>query len=410
MLDKQGLYKLFSRDKNGNLLYPVAEITRVPTAPRCHCGAVVTTGRFAIIEQLRNVTITFDKLLAKMGRKMNMFADRICQQENVLAETFIIFCHNIRPNPMTAFSNKQSLFARGKPLDDVRDAVGNFRDEVVRPFERSMAALHKMFPALTPKYMLLFRPRFDLLAVRARSVWIQDSLRSARFLAALKDGSYEVQRLANLLRENAIVECVRYIAYCEERIKAMTSAPCLEVEFRIAQLSLRHLAECAMVEELSVKSTHLGASPTMNSDVSTTYAKMSKDGFAPRHAVDFVLKKEAAEHSHEVVNTICKQYPDTAGRFLAVATALRNQQRTADPTELPKIYTTRASERAWGNHVVGQLRQCEKGHAYSGGSFPEGCPECGRKYELPEEEFTKSAQFLHEDDFLAKMKAMKSCK
>lgn len=107
--------------------------------------------------------------------------------------------------------------------------------------------------------------------------------------------------------------------------------------------------------------------------------------------------------SLNVAIRICNAYPHTAGRYLAAAHAMRKYQSNPDVTAIPK-YTNRAAEKGWGSHVLGQLKTCESGHLYSGGSFAEGCPECGKQVELPEVEYTKSAQFLFEDRFLAQMK------
>jgi hypothetical protein len=41
-----------------------------------------------------------------------------------------------------------------------------------------------------------------------------------------------------------------------------------------------------------------------------------------------------------------------------------------------------------------------KGLRISGGSFTEGCPECGRRMEVPDVEFARNAKYLHEDKFL----------
>ena len=53
--------------------------------------------------------------------------------------------------------------------------------------------------------------------------------------------------------------------------------------------------------------------------------------------------------------------------------------------------------------VVGLVPHLLQSSAYSGGSFTQGCPECGRKVELPDVEFRRNAEILHEDKFLGQM-------
>lgn len=132
MLDTQGLNTIYDIDKNGNINTFKPELVDVPAVPTCDCGAAITCGRYSIIDKLHNCPNVFDRLLAKVGRKMNMFADRIYEQESILVDTFGIFCHNIRPNPLAARVNKQSLFARGTPIvNDVQNKIVNFRGKSI---------------------------------------------------------------------------------------------------------------------------------------------------------------------------------------------------------------------------------------------------------------------------------------
>ncbi len=166
-------------------------------------------------------------------------------------------------------------------------------DDVVRPFENYMKALHTLFPSLVAEYALLFELRFDLLEFRARIAWVCDSLRSVRFPSGLQDGSNEVHRLAQVLHGNAVAECVRYITYCEQRLPRPDS-PCMEVEIRLAQIVFKYLLESALtgeepavdVEAIYMAGDRLAIPPTDSSRLGAS-------------GVDFTIARQYASESLE---------------------------------------------------------------------------------------------------------------
>lgn len=115
--------------------------------------------------------------------------------------------------------------------------------------------------------------------------------------------------------------------------------------------------------------------------------------------------------------TLCREYLDTAGRFLGACSHVG--RAIQDPMSLrPGMIFTRSTSDLWhdlGNHRVGSLTQCSLGHLYSMATFNE-CPECGKRVDIPShrgtrKEFkddTKPVQ-LQEDAFLVKMKEMAAC-
>ena len=169
---------------------------------------------------------------------------------------------------------------------------------------------------------------------------------------------------------------------------------------RLAQIVFKYLLESALVEEepaVDVKAAEmaggrLSIKPTDSSILGAWGSNLSS-------------VRQNANDSLEATIKICQTYPTSAGRFLSVANELKNHRYTPDVTAIPKPWTKRttAHERAWGSHILSQLQTCDRGHPYSDRSFPEECPECGKKTELAEVEFARSAQFLHEDKFLAMM-------
>ena len=107
---------------------------------------------------------------------------------------------------------------------------------------------------------------------------------------------------------------------------------------------------------------------------------------------------------------LCYEYPDTAGIFLPSCNALKRGLEKGTRDWNIDLYSKNASMlwKKWGAHEVGCLRHCVNGHPYSGYTFAE-CPECGRRVEPKTkiEDTTDYASFLKEDEFVAKMKAMK---
>jgi len=107
---------------------------------------------------------------------------------------------------------------------------------------------------------------------------------------------------------------------------------------------------------------------------------------------------------------LCHEYPDTAGIFLPSCIAIKRGLDKGTRDWSIDIYSKSASMlwKKWAAHEVGCLKHCVNGHPYSGYTFAE-CPECGRRVEpkAKEEDTTDYASFLKEDEFVAKMKAMK---
>lgn len=280
-----------------------------------------------------------------------------------------------------------------------------------------MKKLNSLFPTIVAKYTLVFCLRFDLLVYRARLVWMSDSLQLAQYLAGVEDSSNEVQRLAAILRENVIGEALRYIAYSAQSIASASTAPCLEVELRLVQNMIQQLAESGLrelPEDAELRKTVGNVQEeTGPEDVDGVLRKLNyreRDwSEVLRHERSLVFSssftKGHSMNSLKTATTVCKEYPSTAGRFLSIATALKAEEAGGDSKDLARMYAiaTRLVEKAWGSHRLGQLQRCQNGHPYSRGSFPEGCPECGRKVEVPDVEFARNGQFLHEDKFLEQM-------
>lgn len=210
-----------------------------------------------------------------------------------------------------------------------------------------------------------FDLRYDLLFFRCRLAILQEALRMSDFLKPLNDPSQQIQALAQGLRTMTSQESVGNVILAEEAIGkcAEKKMYCLEVELRLVQLSFHIVARTSGVN-----------------------SKMDTDKCCER------------------VTRLCRQYPDTAGKFVK---AYRNVERTLRTFQvMGPLYVAENVEvwRRWGRHVVGHLSRCRYGHPYSTATF-EGCPDCGREVEmLATPEPINYESFMKNDEFLAKMR------
>ena len=309
----------------------------------------------------------FDRLIAKMGRKLALFGYFILKKEQDLQQTFDPLLQSIRPNPMAQDFNKRTLTTRGNELREVINQITDFRDRVVGPIQQSIIAFAESVPEIT-KYSVLFHLRFDILEYRARAVLVRDTLKIAQQLMLLDDPSQGVQRQAEVLQMNAVQECLNCLGNGNASLDLCTdSIPCIKVELLLQQVQFNYLVDAA----------GLLTSPA--------------SGLVPSLLDMAVL--------------LCRRYPRTAGAFLDTINLFRNHSKGGDLGLIPLVTNERSCkvERAWGQHVVGHLRTCANKHPYSSESFPLGCPECGVKVELEEEVFQKMNAHLQEDAFLKAM-------
>jgi hypothetical protein len=305
-----------------------------------------------------------DRLMAKMGRKLEEFGYEISKRERNLRESLDSLLRSIRPNPMAQELNKRKLTARGGEVRELMDQIVDFRLNIIDPFEQSMTTCSQLVPG-TVGYNLLFHLRFDILEYRARAILVRDTLNIVRQLLLLDDPSQGVQRQAELLQTNAVQDCLNCMQYCEaSRTRSTDSSPCVRVELLLQEAQFNYLAEAA----------------SLSADLAVTNV--------PR------LLKEAL--------LLCRRFPNTAGAFLETVNKFHNYARSDDLGSIPFVTNgkIRKIEKTWGQYVMGHLRSCGNKHPYSIQSFPKGCPECGRKVELDDEVTQRASANLHEDEFM----------
>jgi hypothetical protein len=128
MLDEQGLDKIYEIDENRIIISIKTGAVHLSAVPICPCGAPVSgVRRYTVIEQLDAVPSNFDKLVAKVGRKLSSFGDQIHGHDTLLADTFDFFCHSIRPLPLAAAHNKEFVSSRGSAIINIQNNIVSFR-------------------------------------------------------------------------------------------------------------------------------------------------------------------------------------------------------------------------------------------------------------------------------------------
>ena len=138
--------------------------------------------------------------------------------------------------------------------------------------------------------------------------------------------------------------------------------------------------------------------------------------------ISFVVVASQMDHDYnfdctaslDLVSSLCREYPETAGLFLEASRHVRRSLANPLSLRTHAIFTVAASDlwRHWGSHQIGHLVQCDLGHLYSAATFAT-CPECGRHVETPaprtKPESPKQnagSQAMQENAFVAKMKEM----
>ncbi|KAL9619933.1 MAG: hypothetical protein Q9160_005490 [Pyrenula sp. 1 TL-2023] len=374
-----GIYEISSEGViEGLQAEPIVTNTKCPT-----CSKMIFGGRrYAVVDQLEHALDNEDRLILKMGRKLNMCASAIHHTEQNLQLQFEDLKNSIRPNPLAANRNRNVIQERSQQLREVIGQIIDMQENMALPFQISVSTLH---PLLGSQYIkgntIPFVLRFGLLLARARISWIQDNLQVADFLSSLKDSSEELPRMAVLLREDSIKPCVEGTGMCLDAIASSKDCqfPAMEAEFHILFVLFRYLE--------------------------TVCTALSKDVSALSEAFDSIVNEEMFEHI-EAATYLCKHYPRTTGRFMPAVDELSSFLKGPRTTKLPTSFhtkKTRETEQLWGEHKVGYLTACLAGHPYSQETF-KNCPEC-EEYVLDVEQQTKASQkFLFEQDFLAKMR------
>lgn len=392
LLDRHNrLQDVYAIESDGHIMSLALskEFGTAPTCPTC-LAPITDVRRYAAGLQIKALPDNIDRMIAKMGRKLNAFEEGLTRKVREMDMDFAGFCRKIRPSPMAAKVNQRLVWERGESFMEVQRKVTDFRgknksrvrkasscaavldlivtvDDVVKPFQANAVEVESFIgrPDIFTSPNFSFDLRYDLLFLRIRLAILQEALRMSEFLKPLNDPSQQIQALAQGLRTLTSQESVRNVIVAEEAIGKCEGRKmaCIEVELRLVQLSFHIVARSSGV-----------------------------------------TSKTDTEKCCERVMRLCRQYPDTAGKFLK---SYRNVERCLKSSQpLVSVYTADTVDvwRRWGRHVVGHLSKCKYGHPYSTATF-DGCPDCGREVEVrnaPEPIDYES--FMKNDEFLAQMR------
>lgn len=337
----------------------------LPYCPSCGEGCE-DVRRYAIIYQLRMTEGNIDRVYSKLCRNLNRFLSYMHDVKRDLDDSFPGFAGRLRPGPLTGRTNERLVSERGNAMTDVQGKIQRFRDDVVLPFEATIAslpALYNILECITGADQT-FRLRFDALFYRCRLITLDEAVRMLAPLEAMCDRSEHSSLLTNGIRRMTIEEAKQRELDIEASIQEcnLKKMKRLETEFRLFQLCFQIVPH------------DLGAR-------------------------NFI----GAEANLQRVLELCETFPDTAGLFMPSYQNIRRiisgyqQQRN-------RLYTSeiRGTWWSWPRHHVGHLKCCDNGHWYSHKAWPSGCPECGR--EVPKPEPVDPKKFLKEDAFVVAMR------
>ncbi|KAK5225217.1 hypothetical protein LTR47_009642 [Exophiala xenobiotica] len=357
-------------------------------APKCRCGVpCAKTRRYMNVAKLVDFQNTLDRLVAKMGRKMHKYATAIDVVGRKLDETFDPLVGDIRPNPLATKTNTGLILRRYREILDVQKDIVKHRQEVIDCIQSQIAKAHDAFPNIARSYDLKFHSHFDALEYRVIGIRIQDTVRMANHLLGLQDPSFGVQRQGMKMLEYVHKESLARVDHCQNALNndRVKTSPMIDAEIRLHQVQFSLFAK-ATKSKLSALGT------TVEGAVSAT------DDTAIKGKLDEVME-------------ICEHYPDTHKLLMDTTAEFIQAIDRADVMEdticIPKVKTrgVREIEKLWAQHEVGSLKVCAKSHVYSTKTFPQGCPECGRKVMTDRELYQKSSKHLFEDRFLTAMRA-----
>jgi hypothetical protein len=355
--------------------------------PKCVCGATLESiHRYKVQAKLVTFQNTLDLLLAKMGRKIAGFGESIEIQDKTLKESFESFLEGIRPNPLASQANLTALLQRSRKILDFQKQIVSFRDDVVHPFERSIATLHQGLPNIVPLYRLLFHVHFEVLEYRIVSIRLDDYYKLGTRLLTLPDPSYGVQRQGLKMLEFVHKESTVYVGLCETALnnQVTTSSPATEIEIRLLQLRFLALAKYIQFR-LADLGRQLKTQPAerVNNNVTASLNVITK-----------LIARSLGS---------CASFTKTVREFITLFSS--NQFLTLQPVPTIKNAHVRQVEKLWGQHKLGHLKLCGKRHVYSRETFSDTCPECEKHAQLSRDDlFRQSANHLFEQDFLACMR------
>lgn len=324
--------------------------------PKCTCGTQLqSSNRYRTLAKLVEFSHTFDLLLAKMGRKLNGFATTITMKEQQLKQTFDLFIEEIRPNPLAANANTGHILRRHRETLELLKNIISFRDDVVDPFQRSIARLHEAFPNIIPSYALMFHLHFDVLEYRVIGVRLADTLKLANRIFTLQDPSLSTQRQGLKMIQFVHKESVACVDYCQDALNndLVNSNPSIEIEIRLLQLQFSLYAK---LTKLQVDRFGIFVDSSFQDIDNTTIKARLKTIFE-----------------------LCQRSLGTCGSFMQTAKAF--QEMHAKDFAVPEIQNNDARQivKNWSQHELGHLTICKRSHVYSSKTFRDGCPDCGRQ-------------------------------
>lgn len=234
---------------------------------------------------------------------------------------------------------------------------------MAKPFEVAMIALAEFLGL--PLLHLPFRLRLDLLLYRCRLIALEERVKLLTPLQAIADGSSHTKILINGLEQLTVSKAHESAMEMASKLRECQAKGLkrLEVEWRLVQAGFIVIPQ------------HLGATP---------------------------FTEELSVHRREVL-LLCQSFPSTAGLLKPshdnLSRFLLGQRHSGH-----NIYT-RSTRNVWWTfpkHEVGNLKQCARGHPYSGSIWPH-CGECGPEVQRSADD-SADETMLNKEDFEVAMR------
>ena len=339
-----GMYDLYNIDKDGIIIS--LDIKRLPSndsmvCPTCN-ESVHGSQRYQFAAHIASIFDVLDRLYAKLGRKMGGFARQIQGEEKSLATDFQGLVKQLKTGPMSTGLNRQALASYGSNLEEIKQSLVKFNDEVVTPVEAAIVNLYTALgnSDLFPVPTLSFGLRFKRLSLRCRRARLESTVRVIKYLEGKKDTSTD--GIAVALRDGIGQRVMADIASAQTCVAAARAKnlPRLEAEFLVTELALTAIAN--FVQPMHVEAAQAPHVQRL-ADRATALDARFQSG-----RLGFELA--------DVVNRRSRR----ALWFGAPTGALGNAELWV----------------RWARHVPGATALCARGHPFSPGAFGPSCPEC----------------------------------
>ena len=340
-----GMHDLYHIDEHGIVIS--LDIKRLPSESSMVCPTcnepIRGSKRYELAASIASVLDVLDRLYAKLGRKMGMYARQIRDEEKSLTGNFRNLVKELKTGPMSTGPNRQAIMRYGSNLTEIQQSLVKFRTEVAAPVESAIVNLYTALGSseLFPLPTLSFDLRFKRLYFRCRRMFFEFAVGVIKHLEAKKDDANDVvAKCLRALFERQVPAEAAAAAACVAAAQAK-HLPRLEAEFLVSQLAFLAIANF-------IAPPH---------EAAATYPQLDRLAARAR-ALD--AQFQSGRLAHELSDVVAR---GARGAPLVGA--------PTGPMGNAELWVR------WARHAPGSTALCERGHPFSQTAFGPSCPECG---------------------------------